>query len=96
MEYLILSTILLLGDAGQTRACVVDPNCTETNILLPKNPSLKQVNIYFGGVIALNAGITYLLPKKHKVNFGKVVSGYELLFNLKNRSAGIGFNFKYK
>ena len=47
MEYLILSTALLIGDWGQTRYIKEAPDRHEQNIVMGKDPSLKQINIYF-------------------------------------------------
>ena len=94
MEWIILSTALLVGDWGQTRYISTHDRYTELNFAIGKNPSLKRVNIYFAAAITANVTIGLLLPEKKRAIFGKAVSGMQASFFLHNKTAGIGFNYE--
>jgi len=77
MEALILSTLLLIVDWGQTREISANPKYFEGNIALSENPSTRNVDLYFGSVLVGNAIVGYALPPKMRKKYWNGVAIFE-------------------
>ncbi len=96
MNELILSTIMLFADYGQTRYIVSNSDrYYETNVLLGPNPCASDVDKYFTGVILLNAGVKLLLPKRQAEKTWRIVSIFQASFVTQNQRLGIGFDYRF-
>ena len=94
MEYLTLSTLLLVLDWGQTRDMRVQRTYLETNIVLEESPTRRQVDKYFMGVIAANISVKFILPKKFHKYIWYGVSVLEAGSISTNMDKNIEFNFR--
>lgn len=89
MTYLLLSTLLICADWGQTRYIATTPGYFETNPLLGRTPTTKQVDFHFIGAIGVNAGAGFLLPKKYRKYFWGGVAVMQLNTVARNYSIGV-------
>ena len=91
MEALVLSTLLLIVDWGQTREIVINPMYKESNIALTEKPSTRTVDLYFSSVLVGNAVIGYVLPPKTRKKYWNGVAIMEA--SIVNQNSG---TFKVK
>jgi len=66
---------------------------TETNPILGAHPSAERVDVYFASVIALHAGIAYLLPHPWRTIWQIALIGLEGECVLHNHAVGVQFSF---
>ncbi|MBW1725995.1 MAG: hypothetical protein JRJ62_00155 [Deltaproteobacteria bacterium] len=96
MEALILSTVLLVVDWGQTREIAVNPRYREINVVLGENPSLDKVDLYFTTVIIGNAIISNSIKsKKYRNIYDYGVAFSELSFVVSNHSVDVKMNWQF-
>lgn len=93
MEMLLLSTLFLCVDWGQTKDIANYRDVYETNPILGKNPSQSKVNWYFASVISVNAAVGYALPEKYRKYFWGSVAITEASVALHNKSIGLTIRF---
>ena len=88
MNYLAISTLMLFLDWGQTRHI-------ERSDFIETNPIINQIGAdkYFVTVIALNAGIGFMLPKKYRNILWGSVAYAEATYVISNHSIGIKVKF---
>ena len=96
MEALILSTVLLVVDWGQTREIAVNPRYSESAYLLGANPSPLHVDLYFGAAIIGNVLLSgSIKDKRTRKRYDYAVAATEFGFVAGNRVAGIKMNWKF-
>ena len=96
MEALILSTLLLVVDWGQTREIAVNPRYTEYNVAIGENPSVKRVNLYFSAVIIGNTLIsTNIKNKKHRRMYDYTIAINQSGVITGNQSVDIKMNWRF-
>jgi len=93
MEYLTLSTLLLILDLGQTKDIIARPDRIETNYILGKYPSNRDVNIYFASAIAANAAVKFVLPKRKAKHVWRAVSIVQASYITNNLQLGLKVKF---
>ncbi|SRR5258708_1085241 len=84
----------IILDWGQTRYIVKHPQSFhELNPTLGNSPSMRSVNKFFLGRLALHGAAAYILPDPFKKIW--LASEITIRFNTvnHNRTLGIGFNF---
>lgn len=85
---------LIIADWAQTRYIAEDPaNFHERSYELDPNPTTREVNGYFLGVIIVHNLIYFVLPDKWKPFYsaGHILDRATTIKN--NRQLGIGFEF---
>lgn len=96
MEALILSTVLLMVDWGQTREISTNPLYKEHNVTIGENPSVKRVDLYFSAVIIGNALIsTNIKNKKHRRMYDYTIAINQSGVIAGNQSIDIKMNWKF-
>lgn len=65
----------------------------ELNPILGRHPNGTATAGYFGGLLALHAGVAALLPKPYRTIWQSIWIGLEGHATLKNARLGIGFAF---
>lgn len=90
---LVFSNVMLVSDWGQTLHIAQDDRYTEDNKYLGKNPSRRDVNLYFLQRLVVHNLVGYLLPKKYKNIFYVSVSAYQAEAVFRNYELGIRMKF---
>ena len=85
MNYLIISTALLIADWNQSSAITNHADYNETNVVINR----IGVNNYFALAVAANVGIGYTFPKRHRKTFWGAVAFTEATYVAGNYSIGV-------
>ena len=81
-------------DWGQTRNIANNPDrFYELNPMLGKHPSLNEVDKYFVGLIAVHAGISFVLPEKLRRPWQYLSIGYYGMNIERNYKIGLRVDF---
>ena len=84
----LLSSSLLLADWRQAHYIRQSPYHQETNLVLGRDPTRRQVNAYFGTLMAANAAVFFLPKEKRKIAWGAVII-YQAVSIATNKSIGV-------
>ena len=92
-DYFLETALLFHGvDWLQTREIVKDSRYTESNPVLGKNPSLKQVNVYMASTALILTGIHEILPVSLKQKFRFAWMFNNAVYVTSNLSLGVRIN----
>jgi hypothetical protein len=90
----LVYTAITVADWSQTLHISRNPDqYFETNKHLGKHPSEGSVNTWFVSTIALNAAVSYILPKPYRTIWQGFWIGYEYGFVERNVSIGLKLSF---
>ena len=84
---------LMAVDYLQTKEIARNSNYYERNLILGKNPSQNEVDLYFLSTAILHTGIAYYLPKKYRRYWQGVFIGIQIGCVGHNYNIGIRIGF---
>lgn len=95
MTLFILTAVLValfLVDWSQTRFIAKNPALFyETNFILGKHPTVRKVNIYFGGWVAAVVVLAFSLPEPYALAAGALATALEAFITVRNQKRGVRF-----
>lgn len=85
----------IVADWGQTRYIANHPQQYHEafNSILGEHPSIKRVDAWFLGSLAVSNGIMTALPKKYRPYYAGGVASKETYFVVSNNSIGVKIDF---
>jgi len=89
----IALSIFHTADWLQTRDIATNPNYRENNPVLGENPSLSEVNLYFGATLLGSWIVADVLSPEWRKGFQYIYIGVEASCVSNNFNAGVQFKF---